>query len=167
MAAPHQTKPGSPCRPAPAVAISPSDGTIEDMKKTLLIAVAACALMQVHTRAWGVAGHRVVSRAAILALPADVPPFLARQIDWIGSRSVLADSWRAPTEPFAKASEDPRSRLVHGSVRVLEAGSAVARRVRAGGLRRAPASARNGPGESRAHQHSLHRHVALRGNRRL
>lgn len=77
------------------------------MKKTLLVALAVCALLQTHARAWGAAGHRVVSRAAILALPADVPPFLARQIDWIGSRSVLADSWRGPTEPFAKASEDP------------------------------------------------------------
>jgi hypothetical protein len=80
------------------------------MKKIAYSGVAAlafCGLLQTHVGAWGVAGHRVVSRAAILALPADVPPFLARQIDWIGSRSVLADSWRGPTEPFAKESEDP------------------------------------------------------------
>ena len=73
----------------------------------LLAAVAVSVLLQADTRAWGVAGHRVVSRAAILALPPDVPSFLARQIDWIGSRSVVADSWRGPTEPFAKAAEDP------------------------------------------------------------
>jgi hypothetical protein len=77
------------------------------MKKTLLMIVAVCTLLQAQAGAWGVAGHRTVSRAAIRALPADVPPFLARQIDWIGSRSVLADSWRGPTEPFAKTSEDP------------------------------------------------------------
>ena len=77
------------------------------MKKALPIVLCICALLQVHAGAWGVAGHRVVSRAAIRALPADVPPFLARQIDWIGNRSVLADSWRAPSEPFAKAAEDP------------------------------------------------------------
>ena len=80
------------------------------MKKTLftlVVAAVVLALFQRHAGAWGAAGHRVVSRAAILALPADVPPFLARQIDWIGSRSVLADSWRGPTEPFAKESEDP------------------------------------------------------------
>lgn len=77
------------------------------MKKALAAAlVLACALPS-HAWAWGAAGHRVVSRAAILALPADVPPFLARQIDWIGSRSVLADSWRGPHEPFSKAAEDP------------------------------------------------------------
>jgi hypothetical protein len=77
------------------------------MKKTLFLAIVLCTLAQIHGRAWGAAGHRVVSRAAIQALPADVPAFLARQIDWIGSRSVLADSWRGPTEPFAKAAEDP------------------------------------------------------------
>ena len=77
------------------------------MKNTLLIAAAVCVVLGGRAGAWGAAGHRVVSRAAILALPSDVPPFLARQIDWIGSRSVLADSWRGPTEPFAKASEDP------------------------------------------------------------
>ena len=73
----------------------------------LLMAVVIGLLADVRAGAWGAAGHRVVSRAAILALPSDVPPFVARQIDWIGSRSVLADSWRGPTEPFSKASEDP------------------------------------------------------------
>jgi hypothetical protein len=77
------------------------------MKKTLLLILGVVALAQVRPVAWGAAGHRVISRAAVLALPSDVPPFLARQIDWIGSRSVLADSWRMSTEPFAKISEDP------------------------------------------------------------
>src|SRR6478672_5936271 len=77
------------------------------MRKALAIVLCVCALLQVQADAWGVAGHRVVSRAAIRALPADVPPFLARQIDWIGRGSVLADTWRAPSEPFAKAAEDP------------------------------------------------------------
>jgi hypothetical protein len=77
------------------------------MKKSLLLALALCALATATPDAWGVAGHRVVSRAALLALPADVAPFLLRQIDWIGSRSVLADTWRGPAEPFAKAAEDP------------------------------------------------------------
>lgn len=77
------------------------------MKKALLLALVLVSALQVRTGAWGAAGHRVVSRAAIKALPGDVPPFLARQIDWIGSRSVLADSWRGPHEPFSKAAEDP------------------------------------------------------------
>src|SRR3954464_14257760 len=83
----------------------------DSMKNTrrtlLLMAVAISLLADVRAGAWGAAGHRVVSRAAIFALPSDVPPFVARQIDWIGSRSVLADSWRGLTEPFSKASEDP------------------------------------------------------------
>jgi hypothetical protein len=57
--------------------------------------------------AWGARGHGVVSRAAIQSLPLSVPLFLARQIDWIGQRSVLADTWRRPTEPFLKELEDP------------------------------------------------------------
>ena len=77
------------------------------MKKVLVLMIVACGLLQLHAEAWGAAAHRVVSRAAILTLPGDVPTFLARQIDWIGSRSVLADTWRGPSEPFAKAAEDP------------------------------------------------------------
>ncbi|MEQ1731037.1 MAG: nuclease [Vicinamibacterales bacterium] len=77
------------------------------MKKATVLVLLLASVLQVRTGAWGAAGHRVVSRAAILALPSDVPPFLARQIDWIGSRSVLADSWRGPHEPFSKAAEDP------------------------------------------------------------
>jgi len=57
--------------------------------------------------AWGARGHTIVSRAAIQSLPLAVPLFLSRQIDWIGERSVLADTWRRPTEPFLKEAEDP------------------------------------------------------------
>ncbi|MGC4084185.1 MAG: hypothetical protein QM736_19260 [Vicinamibacterales bacterium] len=77
------------------------------MKKLAAVTLLILGVAQFHAFAWGEAGHRVVSRAAIKALPAEVPSFLARQIDWIGSRSVLADSWRGPHEPFAKAAEDP------------------------------------------------------------
>ncbi len=77
------------------------------MKKLTLALLMVVTVLQLRPAAWGAAGHRVVSRAAITALPADVPPFLTRQIDWIGSRSVLADSWRGPFEPFSKEAEDP------------------------------------------------------------
>lgn len=76
-------------------------------KSTLLVVIMIAALCQARASAWGDRGHAIVSRAAIRALPLSVPLFLARQIDWIGSRSVLADTWRAPSEPFAKAAEDP------------------------------------------------------------
>jgi hypothetical protein len=82
--------------------------TIEAMiGRTLAVAAVLSILLQAPTHAWGDRAHAVVGRAAVQALPADVAPFLARQIDWIGSRSVLADSWRGPTEPFVKAAEDP------------------------------------------------------------
>ena len=94
-------------QPKSALTLAQVDTPESTMKRVLPILLCVLALIQAHTFAWGVAGHRVVSRAAIRALPGDVPPFLARQIDWIGTRSVLADSWRAPSEPFAKAAEDP------------------------------------------------------------
>jgi hypothetical protein len=57
--------------------------------------------------AWGVTAHRVINRVAVRALPADVPAFVARQIDWIGERSITPDSWRLASEPFLKIDEDP------------------------------------------------------------
>src|SRR5829696_8735256 len=94
-------------RPEPASRFSRCTNASPAARTILLAAIAVCVLADVRADAWGAAGHRVVSRAAVLALPSDVAPFVARQIDWIGSRSVLADSWRGPTEPFSKASEDP------------------------------------------------------------
>jgi hypothetical protein len=57
--------------------------------------------------AWGVTGHRVIARAAVNALPPDVPAFVKQQIDWIGVRSITPDSYRAASEPFIKMDEDP------------------------------------------------------------
>jgi hypothetical protein len=57
--------------------------------------------------AWGVTAHRVINRVAVRALPAEVPAFVTRQIDWIGERSIAPDSWRLASEPFLKIDEDP------------------------------------------------------------
>src|SRR5262245_42616055 len=57
--------------------------------------------------AWGVTAHRVINRVAVNTLPDAVPPFVKRQIDWIGVRSVTPDSWRIASEPFLKIDEDP------------------------------------------------------------
>ena len=57
--------------------------------------------------AWGVTGHRVIARVAVAALPDEVPPFVKRQIDWIGVRSITPDSYRSASEPFIKMEEDP------------------------------------------------------------
>jgi hypothetical protein len=77
------------------------------MKRVAALLLAALTLLPVRLSAWGARGHSVVSRAAIQSLPLSVPLFLSRQIDWIGERSVLADTWRRPTEPFLKELEDP------------------------------------------------------------
>ena len=77
------------------------------MRKLLLSAALLILMSAPRPSAWWLTGHTVVNRAAIGALPADVPEFLKRQIDWIGARSQVPDSWRDATEPFLKASEDP------------------------------------------------------------
>ena len=77
--------------------------------RKLLITVMSVGVVcsPVDVGAWGMTAHRAISRAAVRTLPSDVPPFLARQIDWIGERSITPDSWRSASEPFAKIEEDP------------------------------------------------------------
>jgi hypothetical protein len=70
----------------------------------LIVALAAPSTPLV---AWGATAHRVINRVAVLALPGDLPPFVKRQIDWIGVRSITPDSWRVASEPFLKIDEDP------------------------------------------------------------
>ncbi len=77
------------------------------MRKWLFLVVALVFLSQRTGVGWGLTGHVVITRAAIGALPADVPGFVKRQIDWIGARSITPDSYRAASEPFIKMAEDP------------------------------------------------------------
>ncbi len=77
------------------------------MRKWIVAILAVACLGQSAVHAWGPTAHRVIARAAVRALPPDVPGFLAREIDWIGERSVAPDSWRASSEPFIKMEEDP------------------------------------------------------------
>jgi hypothetical protein len=56
---------------------------------------------------WSLAGHTMINRAAIAALPDDGPAFLKRQIDWIGARSTAPDSWRDAGGPALSADEAP------------------------------------------------------------
>jgi hypothetical protein len=77
------------------------------MRKWLFFVLAFVFLSQRAGFGWGPTGHVVITRAAINALPADAPGFVKRQIDWIGSRSITPDSYRAASEPFIKMAEDP------------------------------------------------------------
>jgi hypothetical protein len=74
-----------------------------------ILAAALCAVVLMTTPAvgWGVTGHRVIARVGIQTLPAEMPPFLGRQVDWIGVRSITPDTYRAASEPFVKMAEDP------------------------------------------------------------
>jgi hypothetical protein len=75
--------------------------------KSFAAALCAIVLMTSPVVGWGVTGHRVIARVAIQTLPGDVPAFLARQVDWIGVRSITPDNYRAASEPFIKMAEDP------------------------------------------------------------
>src|SRR5262249_3730515 len=78
-----------------------------EMRKWLLLVLGLVVLWDPGGFGCGLTGHVVISRAAIHALPADVPAFVKRQIDWIGERSITPDSYRAASEPFIKMAEDP------------------------------------------------------------
>src|SRR5689334_18490937 len=77
------------------------------MRKVIVLAALLVLISAPRPSAWWLTGHTVVNRAAIAALPPEVPELLERQIAWIGARSQVPDSWRDATEPFLKASEDP------------------------------------------------------------
>lgn len=72
----------------------------------LVVAILAVGGSQ-RAGAWWLTGHTVINRTGVATLPADVPDFLRRQIDWIGARSIAPDSWRDATEPSLRAIEIP------------------------------------------------------------
>src|SRR5215510_15585765 len=78
-----------------------------EMQKWLWLILALVCVSSSQLVAWGLTGHVVISRAAVNALPADVPAFVRGQIDWISTRSITPDSYRAASEPYIKAAEDP------------------------------------------------------------
>ena len=82
-------------------------GTIVEMRKRVGLVLALALFGSSQVIGWGLTGHVVITRAAVNALPSDAPAFVKRQIDWIGSRSITPDSYRAAGEPFIKAAEDP------------------------------------------------------------
>jgi hypothetical protein len=77
------------------------------MRKWLGLMLALAIISSPRLFGWGLTGHVVITRAAINALPGDVPGFVKRQIDWVSSRSITPDTYRAASEPFIKMAEDP------------------------------------------------------------
>src|SRR5262245_23073631 len=77
------------------------------MRKGFGLILVLALVWPLRVAAWGLTGHVVITRAAINGLPTEVPAFVKRQIDWISTRSITPDSYRAASEPFIKAAEDP------------------------------------------------------------
>ena len=77
------------------------------MRKLACLAAILAVTAPQRTAAWWLTGHTVINRTGVATLPADVPEFLKRQIDWIGARSIVPDSWRDATEPSLRAVEIP------------------------------------------------------------
>jgi hypothetical protein len=76
--------------------------------RSVLAGVAVLVLFAgAHAAAWSRTGHTAINRAAIAGLPDDVPGFLKQQIDWIGARSTVPDSWRDLGGPYVSADEEP------------------------------------------------------------
>ena len=56
---------------------------------------------------WGFRGHTTANLAAVETIPADGPVFLKAYKAYIGHLGPVPDTWRSPTEPYLRISEDP------------------------------------------------------------
>ncbi|HEY2014349.1 MAG TPA: hypothetical protein VGH38_12655 [Bryobacteraceae bacterium] len=73
-----------------------------------LIALFSAAVLAVPPAgAWGFRGHTVANLAAVASIPPDGPAFLKIQKAYIGHLGPVPDTWRSPTEPYLRISEDP------------------------------------------------------------
>src|ERR1700688_2424234 len=57
--------------------------------------------------AWGFRGHTVANLAAVEAIGGDGPTFLKAYKAYIGHLGPIPDTWRSPSEPYLRISEDP------------------------------------------------------------
>jgi hypothetical protein len=56
---------------------------------------------------WGFRGHTVANLAAVESIGSDGPLFLKGQKAYIGHLGPVPDTWRSPSEPYLRISEDP------------------------------------------------------------
>jgi hypothetical protein len=56
--------------------------------------------------AWGDRGHTVANLAAVEGIPQDGPVFLKSLEAYIGHLGPIPDTWRSPSEPYLRISED-------------------------------------------------------------
>src|SRR5260370_35939556 len=73
-----------------------------------IILFTCAALLGIETLgAWGFRGHTVANLAAVESIPVDGPIFLKVQKAYIGHLGPVPDTWRSPTDPYLRISEDP------------------------------------------------------------
>jgi hypothetical protein len=75
------------------------------MRKTLALLSILLTTLQ-PLSAWGVRGHTVANLAAVEGIPQDGPVFLKSQEAYIGHLGTIPDTWRSPSEPYLRISED-------------------------------------------------------------
>jgi hypothetical protein len=76
------------------------------MTKKLLALISILILNLQCLDAWGIRGHTVANLAAADGIPADGPVFLKTQKAYIGHLGTIPDTWRSPSEPYLRISED-------------------------------------------------------------
>ncbi|HKE29676.1 MAG TPA: hypothetical protein VKB88_45315 [Bryobacteraceae bacterium] len=76
------------------------------MRSATAIALSVYFSLGPQLGAWGVRGHTVANLAAVEGIPEDGPAFLRAQKAYIGHLGTIPDTWRSPSEPWLRISED-------------------------------------------------------------
>src|ERR1700722_7813234 len=77
------------------------------MTHRMIAALCIWVMSQPPLEAWGFRGHTVANLAAVEAIPADGPAFLKAYKAYIGHLGPVPDTWRSPSDPYLRISEDP------------------------------------------------------------
>src|SRR5215831_1900287 len=86
---------------------SSSTGKEDVMIRQLISLVCAGSIAASQLGAWGFRGHTIANLAAVETITVDGPAFLKAYKPYIGHLGPVPDTWRSPTEPYLRISEDP------------------------------------------------------------
>jgi hypothetical protein len=76
------------------------------LKKKATALLCTHLLAMQNLSAWGVRGHTLANLAAVESIPLSGPAILKAQKAYIGHLGTIPDTWRSPSEPFLRISED-------------------------------------------------------------
>jgi hypothetical protein len=76
------------------------------LKKQAIALLCTQLLAIQNLSAWGVRGHTLTNLAAVESIPLSGPAILKTQKAYIGHLGTIPDTWRSPSEPFLRISED-------------------------------------------------------------